>query len=608
MRAIISVSDKTGIVDFARELAKMGTEIISTGGTKRKLEEAGLAVKGVEEITGFPECLDGRVKTLHPAVHGGILARRDIPSHMQKLKELDINTIDIVAINLYPFKETIMKPEVTLEDAIENIDIGGPAMLRASAKNHKDVAVICDPEDYKKVTEELTKRGEVPLETKYRLALKVFQHTAAYDAMIADYLRKQLSGGKPLSGENQRPSEKPLYGEKQLSSDAKVAEFQGDEKGAELPDNLTLTFEKIQTLRYGENPHQEAFYYKEIKPAEGSLVKAQKLHGKELSFNNINDTNGALECLKEFPGEVPAAVAVKHANPCGVATGKTIFEAYKKAHDCDPVSVFGGIVALNKPVDKETALEMKKIFLEIIIAPDFDEEALEILKQKSNVRLLKLPGICEAVPAEEIDIKKVSGGILVQSKDRGLFDVKNAPRPDQPASGGKPEAQSMGETEVQIGSESANQATQSQGGPGSGSCNSSTGKLVYDDRLMVATKKAPSESELRDMEIAMKVVKHTKSNGIVFVKDGKTIAIGPGQTNRIWAVENCIKRCLSDMKGSVMASDAFFPFSDCVEAAAEAGATAIIQPGGSIRDKESIEKADELGIAMVFSGMRHFKH
>ena len=305
---------------------------------------------------------------------------------------------------------------------------------------------------------------------------------------------------------------------------------------------------------------------------------------------------------------MPAAVAVKHANPCGVATGKTIFEAYKKAHDCDPVSVFGGIVALNKPVDKETALEMNKIFLEIIIAPDFDEEALEILKQKSNVRLLKLPGICEAVPAEEIDIKKVSGGILVQSKDRGLFDVKNAPRPDQPASGGKPEAQSMEETEVQTGSESANQATQSQGGSGSGSCNSSTGKLVYDDRLMVATKKAPSESELRDMEIAMKVVKHTKSNGIVFVKDGKTIAIGPGQTNRIWAVENCIKRCLSDMKGSVMASDAFFPFSDCVEAAAEAGATAIIQPGGSIRDKESIEKADELGIAMVFSGMRHFKH
>ncbi|HUM55964.1 MAG TPA: bifunctional phosphoribosylaminoimidazolecarboxamide formyltransferase/IMP cyclohydrolase, partial [Bacillota bacterium] len=579
MRAIISVSDKTGIVDFARELAKMGTEIISTGGTKRKLEEAGLAVKGVEEITGFPECLDGRVKTLHPAVHGGILARRDIPSHMQKLKELHISPIDIVAINLYPFKKTIMKPDVTLEDAIENIDIGGPAMLRASAKNHKDVVVICDPADYKKVTEELAKSGEVSLETKYRLALKVFRHTAAYDAMIADHLRKQLPNEKKLSS---------------------------DKTGAELPDDLTLTFEKIQTLRYGENPHQEAFYYREIKPSEGSLVKAQKLHGKELSFNNINDTNGALECLKEFPEEVPAAVAVKHANPCGVATGKTIFEAYRKAHDCDPVSIFGGIVALNRPVDKETALEMNKIFLEIIIAPDFDEDALEILKQKSNVRLLKLPGICEATPAWEIDIKKVSGGILVQSKDRGLFDVKNAPRPDQPASGGKPESQIKDQAADKAGDQTGDKPQGQVKAEGNNRA-SSAGNLVYDDQLMVATKKSPTEAELRDMEIAMKVVKHTKSNGIVFVKDGKTIAIGPGQTNRIWAVENCIKRCLSDMKGSVMASDAFFPFSDCVEAAAEAGATAIIQPGGSIRDKESIEKADELDISMVFSGMRHFK-
>ncbi|MEE1037673.1 MAG: bifunctional phosphoribosylaminoimidazolecarboxamide formyltransferase/IMP cyclohydrolase, partial [Eubacterium sp.] len=411
-------------------------------------------------------------------------------------------------INLYPFKETIMKPDCTLPDAIENIDIGGPTMLRSAAKNHKDVAVICDPADYGKVIDEL-KAGEISYDAKYRLALKVFQHTAAYDAMISDYLRKQIDG--------------------------------------ELPDNLTLTFEKVQDLRYGENSHQKAIYYKEIQPFSGALVNAKQLHGKELSFNNINDTQGALGCLKEF--EEPAVVAVKHANPCGVAIGETLVEAYKKAHDCDPTSIFGGIIACNREVDEDTAAEISKIFVEIVIAPSFSQAALDILTQKKNVRLLELPDILGQGDKHVLDIKKVSGGILVQDADDTLFD-----------------------------------------------------------ELKVVTKKAPTDQEMKDMEIAMKVVKHTRSNGIVFVKDGMTIAIGPGQTNRIWAVENGIRQSNFDINGAVMASDAFFPFDDCVTAAANAGVTAIIQPGGSIRDQESIDKADELGISMVFSGYRHFKH
>lgn len=538
MRALLSVSDKNGIVEFAKGLEALGVEIISTGGTHKKLEEAGVKVTGISDVTGFPECLDGRVKTLHPAVHGGLLARRDMPSHMQQLEELGIQPIDIVAINLYPFKATIMKPDVTLADAIENIDIGGPTMLRSSAKNHKDVTVVCDPADYDMVLEML-KNGGTDYDTRYRLALKVFQHTAAYDAMISDYLRKEI--------------------------------------GAPLPDNPTFTFEKVQELRYGENPHQHASYYQEIKPWDGSLVKAQQLHGKELSFNNINDTNGALETLKEFKDK-PAVVAVKHANPCGVAVGDDLFTAYKKAHDCDPVSIFGGIVACNRPVDKATAEEMNKIFIEIVIAPDFEQDALDILTQKKNIRLLKLPDILADAPEDAIDIKKVSGGLLIQGLDTELFDVENASKPDQPAT------------------DSAAAGT------------SAFGKLVADGKLMVVTDREPTENELKDMEMAMKVVKHTKSNGIVFVKDQMTIAIGPGQTNRIWACENGIKRCLFDMKGAVMASDAFFPFNDCVEAAADAGVTAIIQPGGSIRDQESIDMANDKGIAMVFSGMRHFKH
>ena len=511
MRALISVSDKTGVVEFARELEQLGVQVISTGGTHKKLEEAGIDVTGISDVTGFPECLDGRVKTLHPAVHGGILARRDVPEHMQQLKDLNIETIDIVAINLYPFRETIMKPDVTLEDAIENIDIGGPTMLRSAAKNHKDVAVVCDPADYAIVAEELRANGEVSYKTKYRLALKVFEHTAAYDAMISQYLREQID--------------------------------------APLPDNVTLTFEKLQDLRYGENPHQSATYYREIRPFRGSLATAKQLHGKELSFNNINDANGALMTLKEFTE--PTVVASKHANPCGVGCGETLHEAYVRAHDCDPTSIFGGIVACNREVDKATAEEMSKIFLEIVLAPSFSEEALEILTQKKNIRLMTIEGIDEPVPAGQYDMKKESGGLLIQEMDLSLYD---------------------------------------------------------EDALKVVTEKVPTDKEMDDMKMAMKVVKHIKSNGIVYVKDGATVGIGPGQTNRIWAAQNAIRQAESSLEGAVMASDAFFPFSDCVEAAAAAGITAIIQPGGSIRDQESIDKANELGIAMVFSGQRHFKH
>lgn len=528
MRALISVSDKTGVVEFAKELATLGIKIISTGGTSQKLKDEGVDVIGISEVTDFPECLDGRVKTLHPAVHGGILAMRDNPDHMQQLEDLKIDTIDIVAINLYPFKETIMKPDVTLPDAIENIDIGGPTMLRSSAKNHRDVVVVCDPSDYEVVINELSKNGEVSYDTKYKLALKVFEHTAAYDALIASYLRS--------------------------------------EKDYLLPDNVTFTYEKLQDLRYGENPHQKAAYYKEIKPWSGALVNAEQLHGKELSFNNINDTNGALETLREFKD--PAVVAVKHANPCGVGEGETIYDAYMNAYNADPVSIFGGIIAANKEIDKQTAEEINKIFIEIVIAPSYTDEALEVLRSKENIRILKLPNMMGIVPADSIDIKKIDGGILIQDIDSKIFDERD---------------------------------------------------------LTVVTKKQPTDQEMKDMIFGMKVVKHVKSNAIVLAKDGKTCGIGPGQTNRVGALEIAVRTgeaIIADasnngesevgsaklLNGAVLASDAFFPFDDCVTLAGEAGITAIIQPGGSVRDEDSIKKADELGIAMVFTGMRHFKH
>ena len=517
MRVLISVSDKRGVAGFARRLAEMGAEIISTGGTHKLLEEEGIPVTGISEVTGFPECLDGRVKTLHPAVHGGILAMRDKEEHMEQLKKLNIQTIDIVAINLYPFRETIRKQEVTLEDAIENIDIGGPAMLRSSAKNHRDVVVICDPSDYGPVLEELIEKGGVSYATKYRLALKVFDHTAAYDAMIAEYLRKE---GARVLGKTEE----------------------------DLPETLTLTFEKAQELRYGENPHQKAAYYKEVRPYEGSLARAVQLHGKELSFNNINDANGALEALKEF--EEPAVVAVKHANPCGAAVGENIYEAYGTAYDADPVSIFGGIIAANRTIDRETAEEIHKIFVEIVIAPDFTEEALAVLRQKANIRLLELPSIGQTPPEGELDLKKVSGGLLVHNRD----------------------------------------------------------DLLFQEELQVVTKRQPTPDEMEQLKLAMKVVKHVKSNGIVIARDNRTLGIGPGQVNRIWAVENAIRQATGDLQGAVMASDAFFPFDDCVAAAGAAGITAVIHPGGSLKDQDSIDKADELGMAMVITGVRHFKH
>ncbi|MFA5528071.1 MAG: bifunctional phosphoribosylaminoimidazolecarboxamide formyltransferase/IMP cyclohydrolase [Peptostreptococcales bacterium] len=509
-RALISVSDKSGLVEFAKRLQEKDIEIISTGGTAQLLKENGMKVTGISEVTNFPECLDGRVKTLHPSVHGGILAMRDKKEHMDQLKDLNIETIDLVVINLYPFKETIMKADVTLEQAIENIDIGGPTMLRSAAKNHKDVTVVCDPKDYESILAEMGEAKELSYETKYKLALKVFEHTASYDAMIAEYLRKEIK--------------------------------------AKLPDNITLTFEKVQDLRYGENPHQKAIYYKEVKPEAGALVNALQIHGKELSFNNINDTNGALETLREF--SEPTVVAVKHANPCGVGTGYDIYDAYLKAYEADPVSIFGGIVAANRTIDERTAEEINKIFVEIVIAPDYSQAALNVLTQKKNIRLLKLDDI-GAASQHAMDIKKVSGGLLVQDKDDALY---------------------------------------------------------LEEDLKVVTDRLPTEKEMEDLIFGLKVVKHVKSNAIVLCKDSKTIAVGPGQVNRIWAVENCIKQAIEPTRGSVLASDAFFPFDDCVTEAGKAGITAIIQPGGSIRDEDSIKKANELGIAMVFTNMRHFKH
>ncbi|NLY18447.1 MAG: bifunctional phosphoribosylaminoimidazolecarboxamide formyltransferase/IMP cyclohydrolase [Clostridiaceae bacterium] len=511
-RALISVSNKEGIVKFAKELSSLGVEIISTGGTYELLAKNGIKVTGISEITGFPECLAGRVKTLHPKVHGGLLAVRSNPDHMKQIRDLGIKPIDMVVVNLYPFKQTIQKENVTLEEAIENIDIGGPTMIRSAAKNYQDVVVIVDPQDYDMVLNELKENNNVSLKTKFRLSLKVFEHTSHYDALIQQYLRTQISDDS----------------------------FQS---------TLTLTYEKAQDMRYGENPHQKAVFYREAGNCKAFLTEAEQLHGKELSFNNINDTNGALDLLKEF--DEPTVVAVKHANPCGVGSGDTIYEAYMKAYEADTVSIFGGIVAANRVIDAKTAEEMNKIFLEIVVAPSFTKEALEILGIKKNIRLLKLTDISRKYPKNAIDIKKVGGGLLVQEINNSLYN---------------------------------------------------------DDDLVVVTKKQPTAEELETMKFAMKVVKHTKSNAIVVAKSKQTIGIGPGQPNRITAAMLAIEHGGEKCRGAVMASDAFFPFSDCVEAAAKAGITAIIQPGGSIRDQESIDACDKYGIAMVFTGMRHFKH
>lgn len=508
-RALISVSDKSGIVELAQALNNLGVEIISTGGTAKLIAENNIPVTKVSDLTGYPECLDGRVKTLHPVIHGGLLARRDLPDHMTQIDALGIRTIDLVVINLYPFKATISKPDTVLEDAIENIDIGGPTMLRSAAKNYKDVLVCVDPSDYERVVKTIESKQEDPA-LNYELALKVFEHTAAYDALISQYLREQSNLEK-------------------------------------YPDKMTLTFEKVQDLRYGENPHQTSAFYQEPLKTQGTLVNAKQLHGKELSFNNINDANGALELLKEY--SEPTVVAVKHTNACGVGTGYNIHDAYIKAHDCDPVSIFGGIVAANRTIDLETAQEIHKIFVEIVIAPDFEKEALDVLTQKKNIRVMQLDDIERKQPESAMNLKKVNGGLLVQ-------DVNG----------------------------------------------------VDYAKFEIVTDRIPTDKEVEDLKFAWKVCKHIKSNGIVLARDGQTIGIGPGQTNRIWAVENAVKQALVPTKGSVMASDAFFPFKDCVEAAAKAGVTAIVQPGGSMRDEESIAAANEYGIAMVFTGTRHFNH
>ena len=516
MRALISVSDKTGIVEFSKALHDMGVEIISTGGTHKALEQAGLPVIGISAVTGFPECLDGRVKTLHPNVHAGLLAIRDNKEHMDQLAKLNIQTIDIVVVNLYPFKQTILKPGVHREEAIENIDIGGPTMLRSAAKNYQDVVVLVDPTDYALVLDEMKATGTVSLDTKFYLSSKVFAHTAHYDTLIHHYMFKERNA-------------------------------------APLPDVITLTYEKVQDMRYGENPHQKAAFYREVGVTTGALTEAVQLNGKELSFNNINDTNGALELLKEFTE--PTIVACKHANPCGVGSADTIYDAYMKAYNADPVSVFGGIVVANREIDEATALEMNKTFLEIIVAPAFTAGALEAFGKKKNLRVLQLPHIEVKQPDDAYDMKKVGGGLLVQTIDNQLLG----------------------------------------------------------EELKVVTDRAPSEAEMEDMLFAWKIVKYAKSNGIAIGKDKQSLGVGPGQVNRIWATRQAIEHAAEALgadilKGAALASDAFFPFADCVEEAHKAGITCIIQPGGSVRDQESIDACNKYGITMVFTGMRHFKH
>ena len=508
-RALISVSDKTGVIEFAKQLVELGFEIISTGGTKKAIHEAGIPVIGVSDVTGFPEILDGRVKTLNPLIHGGLLAKFDDPSHKAQMDEHSIDPIQIVCVNLYPFQQTIEKPDVTVEDAIENIDIGGPTMLRSAAKNHQYVAVVVDPTDYETVISDLKEVNEVKFETRRALAAKVFRHTAAYDSIIANYMTELV--------------------------------------GIETPEKLTVTYELKQSLRYGENPHQKASFYRKPLGSKFSIANATQLHGKELSYNNINDADAALQIVKEFTE--PAAVAVKHMNPCGVGTGKDILAAYEKAFEADPVSIFGGIIALNREVDQSTAEKMHEIFLEIIIAPSFTKEAIDILTSKKNIRLLTIPFGGNEKP--ESKLTSIEGGLLVQDRDEYSLE----------------------------------QAT-----------------------ISYPTDRKPTDEEWEALKLGWKVVKHVKSNAIVVSDAQMTLGIGAGQMNRVGSAKIALEQAGEKAKGAALASDAFFPMDDTVEAAAKAGVTAIIQPGGSIKDEDSIKKANEYGIAMVFTGVRHFKH
>lgn len=508
-RALVSVSDKTNLVEFVSELTKLDYEIISTGGTKKALEAAGIKTIGISEITDFPEIMDGRVKTLHPKVHGALLCVRDNPDHVRQIEELGISYIDLVCVNLYPFKETVLKSGVSHEEIIENIDIGGPSMLRSASKNYKFIPVIVDPADYDSVIKELKEDGETSLKTREFLAAKVFRHTASYDTMIASYLTERT--------------------------------------GEKYPEKLTITYDKVQDLRYGENPHQSAAFYKNMNP-QYSLANAKQLHGKELSYNNIQDGNAAIEILKDFEGK-SAAVGLKHMNPCGVGLGNNIEEAWKKAYEADPVSIFGGIVAFNDVVNKAVAEELSNIFLEIIIAPAFDEDAFAILSKKKNIRLMQLDTTLSV--NAKYKVTNVNDGLLVQDVDD---------------------------------------------------------HVITKDDLRCVTNRKPTEEEIEQLLFAWNVVKHVKSNAIVLVKDNMTVGVGAGQMNRVGAARIAIEQAQEKAKGSVMGSDAFFPMPDTVEEAIQAGVTAIIQPGGSIKDQLSIDACNEHGIAMVFTGVRHFKH
>ncbi len=508
-RALISVSDKTGVVEFAKGLRSLGWEVIATGGTMKLLRESGVEVINISDVTGFPEICDGRVKTLHPKVHGGLLARRDNPNHCAALRENGIEWIDLVCVNLYPFRQTIAREGVTIDEAIENIDIGGPSMLRSAAKNWVDVTVLCDPADYARVLEEIGRCGSTEKSTRLELSAKAFTHTAEYDTMIATYMRRQ----------------------------------------AGLNEKLFLEFDRVQSLRYGENPHQQAAFYREAEAVPYSLATARQLHGKELSYNNIQDANAALQIVREF--DEPFCVGLKHMNPCGAATGRDVVEAWTKAYESDKVSIFGGIVAVNRPLTREAAELMKPVFLEIIMAPKFEEGALEVLTTKKNLRLVEVDMTRDERPRRQY--VSVTGGLLVQNLDRTI-------------------------------------------------------KCVTAD--MCVTAAHPSESDLADLNFGWRIVKHVKSNAIVAVKNGCTLGVGAGQMNRIGSAEIALKeaRAAGAAEGIVLASDGFFPFDDCVTLAAEYGVRAIVQPGGSVRDADSIRKADELGIAMCFTGERHFKH
>ena len=522
LTALLSVSDKTGIVDFARELHGAGVKLLSTGGTAKLLADAGLPVTEVSEVTGFPEMLDGRVKTLHPRIHGGLLARRDLPAHMAALQQHGIGTIDLLIVNLYPFAQATARPDCTLEDAIENIDIGGPAMLRAAAKNWQDVAVVIDPADYPRVLSEL-KAGKIERNTKFMLAKKVYAHTAAYDGMITNYLTALEEGAE--------------------NATASVPAKQ------EYPEVFNLQLVKTQGLRYGENPHQSAAFYRDARPVEGTLAHWTQLQGKELSYNNIADADAAWECVKTF--DAPACVIVKHANPCGVAVGGTAIEAYAKAFKTDPTSAFGGIIAFNQPLDGAAAAEVVKQFVEVIIAPKITREAREVFAGRQNVRLLEVP---LSRQSNALDFKRVGGGMLLQSADA---------------------------------------------------------KNVAAGELRVVSKQQPTHEQMQDLLFAWKVAKFVKSNAIVFCAGGMTLGVGAGQMSRVDSARIASIKAENaglTLKGSAVASDAFFPFRDGLDVVCDAGATCVIQPGGSMRDEEVIAAANERGIAMVFTGTRHFRH